>query len=82
MAIMQAESGCRSQAYNGTLNTDGTNDAGLFQVNSIHNNTKSRFDPETNVKLAYGIYRGRTTWDSNGWRAWSVYNNNKYKEFL
>lgn len=82
MAIMQAESGCNQYAYNGTMNSDGTNDAGLFQINSIHDSTDSRYDPATNVALAYKIYSSRTKWDSSGWKAWSVFNNGKYKQFL
>ena len=76
MAIMRAESSCNPSAYNGTLNSDGTNDAGLFQINSVHDATSARLDPETNVRLAYKVYV------SQGWSAWSVFNNKRYMAFL
>ena len=69
MAVMKAESGCNSKNFN--YNTDGTNDAGLFQNNSIHDVTDRRYDPEYNVALAYRIYKDRHSWDISGWRAWT-----------
>jgi hypothetical protein len=69
MAVMKAESGCNSKNFN--YNTDGTNDAGLFQNNSIHDATDRRYDPEYNVALAYRIYKDRRSWDISGWRAWT-----------
>lgn len=69
-----AESGGNPNAYNGS-NYDGSNDAGLMQINSIHG-VKNRFDPQTNMDAAYTIYR------SSGWRAWSAYNNKRYERFL
>lgn len=80
MAVMQAESRCDPRAYNGHMNSDGSNDAGLFQINSIHVaggliDSEERFNPEANVRAAYAIYRG------SGWRAWSAFNNGRYLEF-
>lgn len=77
MAVMKAESGCRTNALG--RNTNGTNDAGLFQVNSIHDTTDRRYQPEYNVALAYKIYAARNKWDSSGWKAWSVCLNGKVK---
>ena len=77
MAVMNAESGCRTNALG--RNTNGTNDAGLFQVNSIHDTTDRRYQPEHNVALAYKIYAARSKWDSSGWKAWSVCLNGKVK---
>lgn len=77
MAVMKAESGCRTSALG--HNTNGTNDAGLFQVNSIHDTTDRRYQPEYNVALAYKIYAARSKWDSSGWKAWSVCLNGKVK---
>lgn len=79
-AICMAESGGKSQAYNPS-NSDGSNDAGLFQVNSIHVTSgligdKQRFDAEANVKAAYAIYKG------SGFSAWATYNNGLYQRFL
>ena len=70
MAVMNAESGCRETAVGN--NTNGTNDKGLFQINSIHDATDNRFDPARNIELAYRIYESRSRWDTSGWKAWSV----------
>lgn len=75
-----AESGGRADAYNGA-NNNGSNDAGLFQINSIHVKSgligdKDRLDPEKNVRAAYAIYKG------SGFTAWSAYNNLNYKKYL
>ena len=80
MAVMQAESGCRADAFNGS-NYDGSNDAGLFQINSIHVQSgliseQGRLDAAQNIKAAYAIYSGR------GWNAWSAFNNGRYAQFL
>ena len=77
MAVMRAESGCQTGALG--YNTNGTNDAGLFQVNSIHDMTDRRYQPEHNVALAYKIYVARSKWDSSGWKAWRVCLNGKVK---
>ena len=77
MAVIRAESGCNPKNFN--YNTDGTNDAGLFQNNSIHDATDRRYDVEYNVALAYRIYKDRRSWDSSGWRAWSVCLSGKVK---
>jgi soluble lytic murein transglycosylase-like protein len=90
MAIMQAESTtnkhgvsvpCDPTADNTGLNTDGTNDKGLMQVNSIHVTSgligdEERFNPEANIKAAYAIYRG------GGWQRWSSFNNGLYQKYL
>lgn len=74
-----AESHGDPNAYNG--NTNGTNDIGLMQINSIHVDSgligdKERFNPAANVKAAWAIYQGA------GWRAWSSYNNGQYQKYL
>lgn len=79
MAIMRAESGCNPAADNTRLNHDGSNDKGLLQINSIHKNLISdldRLNPEKNIAAGYKI------WKTQGYRAWSVYNNGSYKKFL
>lgn len=75
-----AESGGNQNAYNGN-NSNGSNDAGLMQINSIHVTSgligdKDRFNPELNVKAAYAIYNG------SGFSAWSAYNNGSYARYL
>lgn len=77
---MRAESGCRADAYNAS-NSNGSNDAGLMQINSIHVesgliDSEARFDPAANIDAAYAIYRG------GGWEAWSAYNNGAYQRYL
>ena len=79
MAIMQAESSCNPVADNTGLNRDGSNDKGLLQINSIHKNLISdldRLNPEKNIAVGYRI------WKSQGYRAWSAYNNGSYRKFL
>lgn len=84
MAIMQAENrACDPAIDNKGLNTDGTYDTGLFQVNSIHadmvgGDLESLRNPEINVRVAYGIYAGA----GHAWTPWSTYNNGKYLEHL
>lgn len=79
-AICMAESGGNPKAYN-SANSNGSNDAGLFQINSIHVKSglignEERFDPKKNIEAAYAIYKG------SGWKAWSAYNNQSYKKYL
>jgi hypothetical protein len=75
-----AESGGRADAFNGS-NSNGTNDAGLMQINSIHVTSgligyQDRFNPELNMRAAYAIYNG------SGWSAWVAYNNGSYLKYL
>ncbi len=85
MAIMQAEStqhgvACNALADNTGLNSDGTNDKGLMQINSVHVphiiGDNERFTPSANIRAAYAIYKG------GGWSAWSAYNNGSYAKYL
>lgn len=80
-AVMEAESHCNPVEDNTGLNTDGSNDKGLMQVNSIHVTSglitdAERFNPESNIRAAYAIYQGA------GWKAWSAYNNGAYLDYL
>jgi len=79
-AICMAESGGNPNAFNQS-NYDGSNDKGLFQINSCHVisgliSDNERFDPKLNVEAAYKIYQG------SGFTAWSAYNNQSYRRFL
>lgn len=69
VAIAKCESGLRPNAFNGS-NTNGTWDAGLMQVNSIHGISKEDlFNPYANAGYAYSIYKeqGLQPWySSNG----------------
>lgn len=79
-AVMQAESSCNSQSDNSGLNTDGSNDVGLMQINSVHCphliRCEDRTNPEKNLQAARQIYNG------SGWSAWSAYNSGSYRQFL
>lgn len=39
-------------------------------------------DPLTNAKAALAVYNDRASWDKDGFRAWTKYNNGEYKEYL
>lgn len=76
LAVARAESGMNPLAV-GKINSNGTQDFGMFQINSVHNPTeKQKFNAEENIKLARKIY------ERSGWGAWSAYNNGKYLKFL
>ena len=76
LAIAQGESGCNPQAIN-TSNSDGSTDTGLLQINSIHGlDPETLIDPTENIRAAYRIYQ------TQGLKAWSVYSNGKYKQFI
>jgi len=57
VAIARCESGLRPDAFNGH-NKNGTWDAGLFQVNTIHGISKEDLmNPYANAGYAYAIYK-------------------------
>jgi hypothetical protein len=75
LAIAKAESRLNPIARN--TNRNGTEDCGIFQINSIHNPSKIQCEhPEENAEMAYQIFQ------RHGWTAWSVYNNKRYLAFL
>ena len=77
LAIMRAESGCNPNSDNTGLNRDGSNDKGLFQINSIHGfSDAERLDPIRNIEIAFKI------WRNQGYRAWAAYNNGAYLKFI
>lgn len=82
IACFRTESGLRPTAFNGK-NKNGTWDAGVAQVNQIHCPKlgltgevckQALFDPETNLALAYQIFKGRgynfSAWYGKGCRAY------------
>lgn len=76
LAVSSAENGTR-QPDRFNINTNGTIDVGLFQINSIHFkkegcSLKEIVDPYKNVDCAYKI------WQSSGWSAWVAFNNKNY----
>ena len=77
LAIARAESNCNPRSDNSGLNRDGSNDKGLFQINSIHGfSDAERLDPIRNIEIAFRI------WQSQGYKAWSAYNNGSYLKFI
>ena len=79
IAIMKAESNGDNTAFN--INTNGTIDLGLFQINSIHYKTKGCSLQEVstikgNIDCAYSIFK------KSGWSAWSSFNNGAVNKFI
>lgn len=68
-SIMKAESSGRPNAEN--LNSNGTYDRGLWQINDVHNSKlpgANRYDPAVSTQLARMIYQ-----ESGSWQPWSTY---------
>lgn len=81
-AICMAESGGNPTKDNAGLNTDGSVDYGLMQINSIHadmvgGDLESLRNPQVNIKIAYALSKGGTDWTP-----WSTYKNGAYRQFL
>jgi hypothetical protein len=79
LAIAYSESGLNEDAYN--VNSDGSLDIGVFQVNSTHwdkpgCSPAELFDAKSNVDCAY------TIWEASGWNPWVVYQNGAYIKHL
>jgi len=65
LCIAKAESGLRANATH--LNSNGTWDVGLMQLNDVHGYSwNQRLDPDFNLEAAYKI---RMSWGN--WSAWS-----------
>lgn len=82
LAIMQAESGCRSNATGDTSITYYANgrqygySVSLLQVRILPGRERcDTHDPAVNIDCAYGIWKGQ------GYSAWSVYTSGKYRQF-
>lgn len=76
VAVAFAESSGRTDAVN--HNTNGSTDSGLMQINSVHTElTGNRFDPQTNMNMAYAIKTRR-----GSWKDWSTFNSGRYAVFM
>jgi hypothetical protein len=74
--IAQAESGGNAKLNNAGLNSDGSVDYGLWQINSIHGKPVSgMLNPIQNALYAKEIL------NREGIGAWSAYNNGRYSGF-
>lgn len=77
IAVSGAESGWRPGDTN--LNSDGSTDRGLWQINSVHKqfDFNRLFLPGYNARAAWSVSnKGRN------WLPWVTYNNGAYKQFL
>lgn len=77
LAVARAESGMREDAVN--INTNGTIDIGIYQINSVHFgkqgcSLKDVVDQYKNVDCAYSI------WLEQGWNPWVAYTSGSYLE--
>lgn len=77
VAIARAESGFRVEAVN-NANSNGSSDYGLFQINSVHQYDSRRLTSDA----AYNTQCAKSIYDSQGLRAWSVYNNGAYQQYV
>lgn len=76
VAVGMGESSCRPTAVN--HNTNGSWDAGLWQINSIHGYAQSwLFVPQNNATAAWRISSSGTRWTP-----WVVYNSGAYRPHL
>lgn len=75
-AIALAESGGNTTATH--LNSNGSIDYGLWQINSIHGyDPQSLLIPDFNAKAAYAISSGGTDF-----QPWATYNTGRYQSFM
>lgn len=73
-AVALAESSGNPSATN--INTNGTTDRGLWQINSIHG-TQSTYDPLANARAAVSISSG-----GSNWSPWVTFNSGAYRQYL
>lgn len=74
--IALAESGGRTDARH--VNSNGTTDYGLWQINSVHREfdpVRLLADPQYNADAAAKIY------EREGFRAWSAYNDGRFRAY-
>lgn len=79
LAIAKSESGVREDAWN--VNTNGSIDVGIYQINSVHFkkegcSLKELVDQYKNVDCAYKIY------EASGWSPWVVFKTGVFKDKL
>jgi hypothetical protein len=96
--IAKRESSLNAKAYNSTLNSDGSHDSGLFQINSCHRMLWTRYNllnPVENIEAAVYLYNNSkfSPWHSEEERSairkgtynadrWRDYVPNKHKIYL
>ena len=80
LAVSKAENGTR-QPDRFNVNTNGTIDIGIFQINSVHFKREGCslaeiVDAYKNVDCAYQI------WQEQGWNPWVAFNNGNFADNL
>lgn len=81
IAIAYCESGLRPNAFN-PHNRDGSTDAGLWQINSVHDSRLNelgldKYDVEDATKYARMLYD-----EAGGWRDWVCHNKGLHLAYL
>jgi len=80
LAIMQAESGCDSQAIGDDYPINGLHapSCGLMQVRTLPGRPScdELRQPERNIETAHNIYK------TQGLKAWTAYTNQLFKQFI
>ena len=84
VALTQPESGRVPDINNAGVNTNGTIDYGLWQINTIHNPPIPQiYDPVTNGQFAYRIYAaGGSGGGPFNFRPWSAYNADRHLPYM
>lgn len=73
-AVAMAESGGGANSFNN--NSNGTQDRGLWQINTVHG-SQSTFDPNANARAAIAISN-----NGSDWSAWTTFTSGAYRQFL
>jgi hypothetical protein len=80
LAVQKAENGTM-QCDRFNINTNGTVDFGIFQINTIHLKKGYKIsdlvDCKKNVDIAFEIYR-----QQKGFQAWVGYTNGSYRKYI
>lgn len=77
IAIAMAESSGNPNANNAGMNTNGSVDYGLWQINSVHRPDLDKvYDPYYNAQQAYNV------WGQQGYGAWAAYNRGKHAQYM
>lgn len=79
VAVSLAESGGNPGINNAGMNSNGTVDYGLWQINSVHGPDLGEiYDPYVNAEWAFKVFTGR----NRTWAPWSAYNNGAYARHM
>lgn len=79
VAVSHAESGFDAARLS-PVNSDGSRDQGLWQINDKAHPQYTRsamFDPVQNAKAAFSVSSG-----GHNWAPWTTYNNGAYRQYL